>query len=98
MNYIHILSILEENVSFNFLQFGFKKACSTTDTCFVLKETIHKYLFHKGKAFAAFIDLSKAFDKVDHLLLGQQLLDRNIPPDIVFLLMHYLRNQSARVC
>lgn len=95
---LHILSILEEKVSFNFRQFGFKKVCSTTDACFVLKETIHKYLFHKGKAFAAFIDLSKAFDKVDHLLLEQQVLDRNIPPDIVFLLMHYLRNQSARVC
>ena len=95
---LHILSILEEKILFNFRQFGFKKGCSTTDACWILKETVYKYIDKKGKAFAAFIDLSKAFDQVDHFLLGQQLLDRSIPPDIVLVIMHYLRNQSARVC
>ena len=81
----------------NFRQFGFNKGCSTTDACLILKETVFNYIQEKGKAFAAFIDLSKAFDKVNHFTLGQQLLDRKIPPDIVLLLMHYLRNQTARV-
>ena len=49
-------------------------------------------------AYVSFTDLSKAFDKVDHFLLHQQLLDRNLLPDIEFIVMHYLRNQSARVC
>ena len=95
---IHILSVLEEKVFINFRQFGFKKGCSTSDACYVLKETIISYTQEKGKAFVAFIDLSKAFDKVDHFVLGQQLLDRKLPPDIILLLMFYLRNQSARVC
>ena len=95
---LHLLSILDEMIFFNFRQYGFRKGCSTTDACWVLKETIHKYMRKKGMAYVNFIDLSKAFDKVDHFLLGQQLLDRNLPPDIVLIVMQYLRNQSARVC
>ena len=34
---------------------------------------------------------------VDHFILGNILLDKNIPADLVLLLMHYLRNQTARV-
>ena len=49
-------------------------------------------------AYGVFFDLSKAFDKVDHFIMGQALLERNVPPDIVLIIMKYLRNQSARVC
>ena len=94
---MHILDILEEKVVFNNRQFGFKKGTSTTDACLILKEVVHRYMKGKGKVFSAFIDLSKAFDKVDHFILGHTLLDREIPADIVVLLMHYIRNQSARV-
>ena len=95
---LHILSFLDERISLNFRQFGFNKGCSTTDACLILKETVSTYIQEKCKAFAAFINLSKAFDKVNHFTFGQQLLDRNIPLAIVLLLMHYLRIQTARVC
>ena len=93
----HVLDILEEKISFNYRQFGFKKGTSTTDACYVLKEVVNTYTKAKGKVYSTFIDLSKAFDKVDHFILGNLLLDREVPPDIVFLLMHYLRNQTARI-
>ena len=95
---MHILKVLEEKINLNNRQFGFKKGSSTADACFLLKEVVHNYTKDRGKAFVAFVDLSKAFDKVDHFLLGQKLLERNIPPDLVLLLMQYLRNQQARVC
>ena len=94
---MHLLSILEEKITFNMRQFGFEKATSTTDACFVLKEVIHKYTKKKGKVFSAFIDLSKAFDRVDHFILGNMLLERNVPVDVVMILMNYLRNQSAKI-
>ena len=50
-----------------------------------------------GKAYSLFVDLSKAFDNVDHFMLGEILLQRNIPPDLVLLIMYYLRNQEARI-
>ena len=95
---LHILSVLEERVGFNSRQFGFRKGSSTSDACLLLKETIYKYTKNKDRAYVAFIDLSKAFDRVDHFLLGELLLQENIPPDLTLLIMNYLRNQSARVC
>lgn len=63
----------------------------------MLKEVVHSYTRKKGRAYCVFIDLSKAFDKVNHFILGETLLNRNVPPDLVLLIMNYLRNQTARV-
>ena len=94
---MHILDVLNEKLFFNCRQFGFKKETSTTDACFILKETVNKYTYKGGKVHGLFIDLSKAFDTVDHFQLGQMLLQRNVPPDIALFLIHYLRNQRARI-
>ena len=93
----HMLNILSEKVSFNGRQFGFSKGLSTTDTCFLLKEIIYEHSKCKKSGIVTFVDLSKAFDKVDHFKLGEMLLNENIPIDITFILMHYLRNQSAKI-
>ena len=95
---IHLLEILSEKLVFNSRQFGFKKNTSTTDACLILKETIYNYIASKKESvYCLFVDLSKAFDNVNHFQLGQLLLQRKIPPDIVFFLLHYLRNQEARI-
>ena len=70
---------------------------STTDTCFLLKEVIYEHSKSKKTGIITFIDLSKAFDKVDHFKLGKMLMDEGITIDIVFILVHYLRNQSAKI-
>ena len=93
----HILDILEEKLFFNARQFGFKKGTSTTDACLLLKETVNKYIQNKRKSYGMFIDLSKAFDNVNHFKLGKLLIKRKIPPDIILFLLYYLRNQKARV-
>ena len=75
----------------------FKTGASTTDASYLLKETVNNFLKQKGEVFSAFIDLSKAFDKVDNFILKYILLDRDLPIDIVLLVMHYLRNQKAKI-
>ena len=94
---MHVLQLLEEKLHFNSRQFGFKRQTSTTDACLILKETVNKYITRGGKSFCLFVDLSKAFDNIDHFRLGRLLLQRNIPPDIVLFMMFYLRNQTARI-
>ena len=50
---LHILSVLEERISLDFRQFGFRRGCSISDACYVLKEAVNGYTLGKGKAFAA---------------------------------------------
>lgn len=94
---IHLLDILEEKVNLNCKQFGFRSGVSTTDACLILKELMYEYSHKKDSGIITFIDLSKAFDCVNHVLLGHKLLDKGVPVDVVFIVMHYLRNQMASV-
>lgn len=43
------------------------------------------------------MDLSKAFQKIDHFILDNTLLGRDNPPDDILFLMNCLRNQKARI-
>ena len=92
-----ILYVLESYVSLNVRQCGYTKNVSTSDATLILKEVIYRYTRNKNKAFALFMDMSKAFDRVNHLKLCKILLESNVPADIVFLIFKYLRNQSARI-
>ena len=58
---------------------------------------MHDYSKNKKYGFATFIDMSKAFDRVDHFKLGHKLLENNVPVDLVYFIMHYLRNQLVKV-
>ena len=70
---------------------------STTDACFLLKETINNYINNIKPVYSHFIDLSKAFDSVNHFILLNKLIEREIPVDIVSSIKSYLRFSSARV-
>ncbi len=41
--------------------------------------------------------MSKAFDKVDHIKIGNVLLKRGLPPDTVLLFINYICNQYGRI-
>ena len=92
-----ILNILEEKIFINPRQFGYSRGVSTADATLVLKETIYQSINNNENVYALFLDLSKAFDRVDHFKLAHILLQKNIPPDIVWILLKFLRNQTAVV-
>ena len=50
-------------------QHGFRPNHSTTTACAVLKETVSNYHKPNSDVYACFIDISKAFDSVDHNIL-----------------------------
>ena len=60
-------------------QFGFRTNHRTTDSIFILKSLITKYLVkEKRKIFACFVDLRRAFDTVWHDGLLYKLMENGI--------------------
>ena len=61
------------------VQFGYKKRHSTSHAIFCLKECIDFFTSRGSNVFAAFLDCSKGFDKVNHSGLFMKLMARGIP-------------------
>jgi len=75
-------------------QFGFKQGHSTDQCVFVLKEVINYYNNLSSPVFACFIDASKAFDRVNHWVLFDKLLKRNVPKLFIRLMIYWYCTQS----
>ena len=60
-------------------------------------ESISYFLRNSNEVFATFIDMKKAFDMVKHSLLFRKLIDRNLPPIFMRLLIVMYISQTAKV-
>ena len=79
------------------LQFGFKEHASTTQCTFAMNEVI-SYHNNKGSdVFVVFLDATKAFDRIDFCKLFRKLLDRNMPPLLLRLLLYMHTNKNLQV-
>ncbi|MEJ2295059.1 MAG: reverse transcriptase domain-containing protein [Candidatus Lokiarchaeota archaeon] len=67
-------------------QFGFKTNRSTVLACAVLKNVINYYRENGSYVFVTTLDLSKAFDLVDHSFLFKKLIDLKLPCNVIHLL------------
>ena len=79
------------------LQFGFKAKCSTNMCTMVLKETLAYYSHNQTPTFCAFLDISKAFDKINYVKLFRFLIERKLPPYITRVLLNMYTNNFVRI-
>ena len=64
-------------------QFGYKKQTGCLQAIALAKETIFKYNSENSHVHCAAVDLSKAFDKINHKILFAKLHDSNLRPEVV---------------
>ena len=79
------------------LQFGYKKRHSTSHAIHTLKCTVDYFTSRGSNVFAAFLDCSKGFDKVNHSGLFQKMIQRKVPLCILNLLIYWYSNLTSVV-
>ena len=67
--YVRVISFLNQQNFFNNFQFGFRKNHSTSHACFLMIEEIVHAFEDKRYVLKIFLDLSKAFDTLNHQIL-----------------------------
>ena len=81
-----LLHLFEEFLVSDDLQFGFIKNSSCLHALFAFSESVKYFTRNGTKVYSAFLDASKAFDKVLHNGLFVKMLCRNVPICLVLLL------------
>ena len=87
-----ILDRFSEFFSSNDNQFGFKKNTSCSQAIFYVRTIVNRFIDGGSTANLCTIDLSKAFDKVNHHALFIKLMKRRIPIKLLDLLVYWLDN------
>ena len=80
-------------------QFGYRDKTSTIEAACVLKEVLEKYKREGYKVYSCSLDMSKAFEQVEHdkLLKKKKLEDNKDPPFVTSILEYFLANSFAAV-
>ena len=93
-----IIILFGECLSLDDLQFSYQSGCSTTMCTWLAIETVDHFLRNDGEVFSCMMDMTKAFDMVQHSLLFRKLLDVKLSSIFIRLIMvmYYLQYANVR--
>lgn len=77
------------------LQFGFKKGHSTVHALYTLKTTVNYFTSRSSSVFVAFMDCTKAFDRISHYALFAKLMKRKVPLCFLSLIIFWYLNMCV---
>jgi len=72
------------------LQYGFKRNSSCSQAIFTMRTVVDHYVNTGSTVTLCALDISKAFDRVDHYALLDLLLDRHLPNNFVAIFYNWL--------
>ena len=93
-----ILNFFDKNNLFFPYQFGFRKGHNTLNLIQVFLNDVHNKIDNKKQCCAVFIDFSKAFDSINHIiLLNKVKFQYNFSNKTISLIRSYLSYRSQKV-
>ena len=92
-----VMDLFGERLELDQLQFSYQRNCSTTMCTWLVVETINHYKRNQTNVYSCFMDMKKAFDVVKHATLFRKLVERDVPPVFLRLLLVMYMSQSAKV-
>ena len=95
--YNRMYRFLEKEKLFNKRQFGFRKSISTIDAITYFLSNLIPSLDKKEYNMAIFLDLTKAFDTIDHKILLYKLDKIGVRGITLIWMQNYLNNRKQKV-
>ena len=92
-----ILSALSEHLCLDDLQFSYQEEVSTSMCTWLALETISHFLRNGNDVYTCLMDMSKAFDTVQHSHLFRKLLEQGLPAIIIRYILVSYKHQKANV-
>lgn len=92
-----ILSFLERNLLLSDNQFGFRRNRSTADLLSYVTSLWNSHLDKLGESLVVALDISKAFDRVDHSILISKLHLIGLPNNLCSLIGSFLHKRDFSV-
>jgi len=84
-----LLSLCEEQIVSDDLQFGFKHGLCCNEAIFALRTTVSHFTAAGSSVYLAALDIRKAFDSVHHDKMFDSLISTGVPDVIVNILRHW---------